>query len=137
MLDDDILNIIPTEDIEEEIIQNDKFNENVSETQKVMETHSIVQVTKSTTKRKATNIADTEQEPAVHQTRSAHETSQTHKVGSGLISHGKAMSKLPKLVITRFSGEVTKYRSFWASFDSAIHRNNTLSAIDKFNYLHG
>lgn len=41
-LDDDILNIIPTEDIEEEIIQNDEFNDNISETQKVMATHSIV-----------------------------------------------------------------------------------------------
>ena len=46
------------------------------------------------------------------------------------------MLKLPKLVIPRFSGEVTKFRSFWDSFDSAIHRNNTLSVIDKFNYLH-
>ena len=131
------MNIIPTEDIEGEIIQNDEFNDNISETQKVMATHSIVPVTKSTTGREATNVADTEQEPAVHQTRSAHETSQTHKVDSGLISHGKAMPKLPKLVIPRFSGEVTKFRSFWDSFDSAIHRNNTLSAIDKFNYLHG
>ena len=25
---------------------------------------------------------------------------------------------------------------FWDSFDSGIRRNNTLSAIDKFNYLH-
>ena len=136
-LDDDILNIIPTEDIEEEIIQNDEFNDNISETQKVMATHSTVTVTKSTTGKEATNVADTEQEPAVHQTRSAHETSQTHKVDSGLISHGKAMPKLPKLVIPKFSGEVTKFRSFWDSFYSAIHRNNTLSAIDKFNYLHG
>ena len=79
-LDDDILNAIPTEDIEEEIIQNDEFNDNISETQKVMATHSIVPVTKSITGREATNIADTEQEPAVHQTRSAHETSQTYKV---------------------------------------------------------
>ena len=74
-LDNDILNNIPTEDIEEEIIQNDEFND---DTQKVMKAHSIVPVTKSATHKEANNIADTEQEPAVHQTRSAHETSQTH-----------------------------------------------------------
>ena len=79
-LDDNILSIIPTEDIEEEIIQNDEFNNIISETQKVMATHSTVPVTKSTTGREATNVADTEQEPAVHQTRSTHETLQTHKV---------------------------------------------------------
>ena len=47
------------------------------------------------------------------------------------------MPKLPKLVIPRFSCDTTKFRSFWDSFKSAIHRNNTLSAIDKFNYLYG
>ena len=72
-LDDDILNIIPIEDIEEEIVQNDEFNDNISEIQKVMAAHSIVPVIKSTTGKEATKIADTEQEPAVYQTRSAHE----------------------------------------------------------------
>ena len=43
------------------------------------------------------------------------------------------MPKLPKLIIPKFSGEITKFRSFWDSFDSAIHKNSTLSAID---YLH-
>ena len=50
-LDDDILNIIPTEDIEE-IIQNDEFNDNISETQKVMAAHSMYQLPNSQLKRK-------------------------------------------------------------------------------------
>ena len=89
-LNDDILNIIPTDD-NAEIVQNDEFYDNISETQKVMTAHSIVPVNKPITGKEATKIADTEQEPAVHQTRSAHEISQTHKVDSGLISHGKVM----------------------------------------------
>ena len=43
--------------------------------------------------------------------------------------------KLPKLHINKFSGDVTRFRSFWESFDSAVNKNPTLSAIDKFNYL--
>ena len=43
---------------------------------------------------------------------------------------------MPKLIIPKFNGEATKFRSFWDSFDSAIHKNNTLSAVDRFNYLH-
>ena len=43
--------------------------------------------------------------------------------------------KLPKLHINKFSSGVTKIRSFWEGFDSAVNKNSTLSAIDKFNYL--
>ena len=46
-----------------------------------------------------------------------------------------ARPKLPKLHLPKFSGDVTKFKSFWDSFDSAIHRNPDLSEIDKFNYL--
>ena len=30
---------------------------------------------------------------------------------------------------------MSRFRSFWESFDSAVNKNPTLSAIDKFNYL--
>ena len=43
--------------------------------------------------------------------------------------------KLPKLVPRKFSGEVTKWESFWSSFESSIHLNTTLMAVEKFNYL--
>jgi len=46
------------------------------------------------------------------------------------------MPKLPKLVIPKFNGDVKRFRSFWDSFDSAINKNPSLSAVDKFNYLH-
>lgn len=43
--------------------------------------------------------------------------------------------KLPKLSIKRFGGDLTKWATFWDSFNSAIHSNPSLSSIDKFNYL--
>lgn len=43
--------------------------------------------------------------------------------------------RLPKLSIRRFSGDLTKWVTFWDSFNSSIHENPTLSSIDKFNYL--
>ena len=46
-----------------------------------------------------------------------------------------AKPKLPKLHLPKFSGDITKFKSFWDSFDSAIHKNPDLSLIDKFNYL--
>ena len=47
-----------------------------------------------------------------------------------------ARAKLPKLILPRFKGDVTKWTSFWDSFDSAVHHNVQISKVDKFNYLH-
>jgi len=43
--------------------------------------------------------------------------------------------KLPKLEIGSFNGDKLRWHEFWDSFETAVHRNETLSEIDKFNYL--
>ena len=43
--------------------------------------------------------------------------------------------RLPKLIIQPFEGDITKWTSFWDSYNSAIHTNSALSGVDKFNYL--
>ena len=45
------------------------------------------------------------------------------------------MVKLPKLVQRKFNGDLTKWESFWSSFESSINLNTTLTAVYKFNYL--
>ena len=50
-------------------------------------------------------------------------------------SDSSAKIKLPKLEIPKFDGEVTNWQSFWDHFESAIHLNDELSDINKFNYL--
>ena len=53
-------------------------------------------------------------------------------------SHSQSTTKprLPKLVLPKFNGEITKFKSFGDSFDSASNKNADLSSVDKFNYLH-
>ena len=46
-----------------------------------------------------------------------------------------ATSKLPKLTLPKFRGEVTQFKPFWDTFESAVHSNPNLSKIAKFNYL--
>ena len=46
-----------------------------------------------------------------------------------------AKRRLPKITLPRFNGDVTKWNTFWDSFDSAIHSNTDIANIDKFNYL--
>ena len=43
--------------------------------------------------------------------------------------------KLPKLSLPHFSGNIMKWDTFWASYESAIHKNDDLTDINKFNYL--
>ena len=45
-------------------------------------------------------------------------------------------TRLPKLSLPRFNGEITKFRTFWDSFQSAVDNNTNLTPIDKFNYLY-
>ena len=43
--------------------------------------------------------------------------------------------RLPKIQLRSFGGDLTKWTSFWESFKAAVHDNNELSDIEKFNYL--
>ncbi|UYV65526.1 hypothetical protein LAZ67_3004593, partial [Cordylochernes scorpioides] len=43
--------------------------------------------------------------------------------------------KLPKLIISKFYGNFSEWLTLWNYFDAAIHQNNSLNPIDKFNYL--
>ncbi|GFX03240.1 DUF1758 domain-containing protein [Trichonephila clavipes] len=44
--------------------------------------------------------------------------------------------KVPKYHITRFYGDdASKWLTFWNSFETAVHNNESLNIVDKFNYL--
>ena len=45
--------------------------------------------------------------------------------------------KLPKLTLQPFDGDLTTWTLFWDSFKAAVHNNDGLSQVDKFNYLKG
>ena len=43
--------------------------------------------------------------------------------------------KLLKISLPRFNGEVTKFPTFWQSFDCAVNQNPGVSSVQKFSYL--
>ena len=51
------------------------------------------------------------------------------------VSQNVVRTRLPKLSLPKFKGDVTKWNTFWDSFQSAVHRNEGISNVDKFNYL--
>ena len=46
-----------------------------------------------------------------------------------------AASKLPKLKLKQFNGEVTQWQTFWDTYKSAIHCDPYMNVITKFSYL--
>ena len=51
------------------------------------------------------------------------------------VSQNVVRTRLPKLSLPKFRGDVTKWNTFWDSYQVAVHRNEGISNIDKFNYL--
>ena len=51
------------------------------------------------------------------------------------ISSTQIRAKLPKITLQKFRGNVTNWNPFWESFKAAVHENNSISKVDKMNYL--
>ena len=68
-----------------------------------------------------------------------HEQSGSLTMVDKLLEHSELpmtmKSKLPMIELPKFNGDVTKFCSFWESFESSVDCNPNLSTIDKFNYL--
>ncbi|XP_053376643.1 uncharacterized protein LOC128547613 [Mercenaria mercenaria] len=44
-------------------------------------------------------------------------------------------SRLPKFSLPNFNGNILEWQAFWDSFSSAVHSNQNLTDVQKFNYL--
>ena len=55
--------------------------------------------------------------------------------GGSTVSAKSCKAKLPKLSLPTFSGDPVAWTTFWESFSFAIHQNEDLSDIEKFQYL--
>ena len=66
--------------------------------------------------------------------RSNESSGQNHESNASTSQEPKAKARLPKLSLPKFR-DVTKWSTFWDSFQSAIHDNREISKVDKFNYL--
>ena len=43
--------------------------------------------------------------------------------------------RLPKLSIPTFAGDALQWQSFWDCFEAAVHRNPSITGVQKLNYL--
>ncbi|KAH7977582.1 hypothetical protein HPB49_002669 [Dermacentor silvarum] len=73
--------------------------------------------------------------PSVTGNTSEQEAHHIGSVSAALFQPPSATTKLPKLGIAKFSGALRSWQKFWNKFESTIHKNSTLPAIAKFQYL--
>ena len=43
--------------------------------------------------------------------------------------------RLPKIELKKFDGDIMKWQTFWDQYESSVHEQPYLSAVDKFSYL--
>ena len=137
-IDEKILEKTPDDEVEEEIQQSDIFAERIQLTiiklTKVLgeiEKMSDGAIDTSTDRR--TPSRSTSLAPSRSPTPTPRVTPPSETVTATV--SGTTKVKLPKLSLKKFNGDVSKWTSFWDSFESAVHRNTDLSDVDKFNYL--
>ena len=113
-LDSEILDLLESEeDIGREIEQADVFNQRVYETLVKIDRYA-----REASPRVTPSTARSLEGGAESRPPSAHNK-----------------TRLPKLILNKFDGDLTKWHSFWDSYDVAIHSNPELSSVDKFTYL--
>ena len=108
-LDAEIIETTPEEGLDDEIGQSDEFKERLYD--------ALTRINKTISPAPTTAASPTEPrstEPTADRT---------------------AKVKLPKLSLPHFNGDLTKWATFWDSYESAIHNSRQLTDVEKFNYL--
>ena len=61
---------------------------------------------------------------------------QQQQISIGQLNSSKSASvRLPILEIPSFSGDKLKWTEFWDTFEASVHKNTSISDIEKLNYL--
>ena len=148
-LDSEILEICEITDIDKEIKDSEEINTRVlymtKKISKAISAENVVAASLPTLSHLPDSADETIEPPQVEQQNESvvstnNSTTQaiTEQIEQNQVSqqYHVTKTKLPKLVLPKFKGDLTNCRSFWDSYDSAVHKSTGLSTIDKFNYLY-
>ena len=156
-LDEEIVEMVPEDGLDEEVEQADSVRKRIELA--IIDLNSALDGTADKPRRRSPTHSgsdERERSPPIHDDeshnsptdgshRTSRETTPTDSraatpsglptdLGAGELMHSPRV-KLPKLSLKRFNGDLTKWMTFWDTFESAVHNNPTLTSIDKFNYL--
>ena len=139
ILDSEMAQLVPDDEVEEEIQCVDEYKEKVYGVLAKLN-KALTPITAPT----PTTVARTEPPPpaghlppAAETGHSATEPRTPTETPPPIVATTPTTDrvKLPKISLPHFRGNLMRWTAFWDSFNSAIHTNDRLSEIDKFNYL--
>jgi len=117
-IDQEVLSLCSVEEIPQEIGESERYVEKIIMCQKRI--NDISQQNDGTTQETSNPLA---------------RLMQALPLGVPQQPMNQVKAKLPKLILPTFRGDVTTWTGFWESYKSAVHDNENISKIDKFNYL--
>ena len=140
VLDGELAELVPDEELEEEIQRADEYKERVyGVLAKLNKAVGPITTPPPTTVSRTEPLPPAERRlPAVE---TGHPVTEPRTVPTETpppivaATPTTARVKLPKISLPHFRGNLMRWSAFWDSFNSAIHINDRLSEIDKFNYL--
>ena len=144
-MDERVLAVCPTYEIEREVEETEGINARVVELQAEIETVTPRQTNvELRTARESLSLMPHERINTEHTTVSGAPAREVHNETVVATAESNAeieviavmKPKLPKITLPRFNGEITKFRAFWDHFQGAVDNNTSISPVDKFNYLH-
>ena len=132
-LEAEILDLVAEEEIEGEIERADLLEENVQLAIANIENALSPKVVSSNVNIEANVSESTSANEVQIGSNSSPPSASTSNSSSSVRRNTQV--KLPKLELKKFGGDHSKWISFWDSFEASVHKNESLTAIDKFNYL--
>ena len=112
LLDGEIIELVGESEVVVEIERADSFKEGIYTAMVSIDNQCVIQPANARSSSSPVPVLDTSCDSSTH-----------------------PQVKLPKLTIHPFNGDITKWMTFWDSYESSIRNNDGLSDIDKFNYL--
>ena len=116
-LNEEILKAIKEDEIETELMESCDFTEETEEVLVIIDKF-LKETTQSNCTTEGLKLMNPSQSPS-----------------TGVSENSKNKTKLPKLEIKKIAGNPGEWVTFWDSFQSAIHTNEQLTDMQKFQYL--
>ena len=132
-LDEKIIAVCKVDDVEEEIENAEDLKMRVMEAIEAISlgTTPTTQLSSNASSNLAQGTNTSFIPPSSPGSSSASQQQPQGNFGNGTETPKAARTKLPKLTLHRFKGDVTQFRTFWDTFESAIHSNPGLTKIEK------
>ena len=138
-LDEEILMKCEMSEIENEIEESSEISTKIDEILTKMDTcrngNYVFEAEQPRTPQRSSTPPATQGNTLTHTSPPFVPSDVLNRSGSTASNASNMGIRLPKISLPKFSGDITKFRSFWQCFKCSVDENENLSAVHKMTYL--